>query len=156
MRLETIPVIIGALFALFGLWVGVDAWLPEKSDVQSERRRRARAQRSRPGQTAVALGLFCIAAALIGRDTWRYGTVAVIAGAVLLLLGAILNRRFLYESFAFRGAARRSPDGSVGAPRRPSAPAAGSAQKPSAPTPTAGAAPDPAVPMRERRKEPRG
>ena len=152
MRLETIPVIIGAIFALFGLWVGVDAWLPERADVQSERRRRARAQRSRPGQSAVALGLFCIAAALVGRDTWRYGTVAVIAGAVLLLLGALLNRRFLYESFAFRGAARRSDGGDLAAPRSspPPPPPRGS------PPPTEPPPADPVIPVRERRKEPRG
>lgn len=156
MRLETIPVILGAIVALFGLWVGVDAWLPDGgAGVQSERRRRARAQRNRAGQVAVALGLFCVAAALIGRDSWRYGTVVVIAGAVLMLVGAVLNRRFLYESFAFRGAARRSTEGAPPGPRSsaPSSPSPASSSRGAATPPPP---PETGMPTRERRKEPRG
>ena len=48
-----------------------------------------------------------MAAALIGRDTWRFGTVAVLVGVVLLAVGAWLNREYLREVFVFRGAARR-------------------------------------------------
>jgi hypothetical protein len=48
-----------------------------------------------------------MAAALIGRDTWRWGTIAVIAGAALLIIGAIMNRAYLKEVLLFRGAARR-------------------------------------------------
>jgi hypothetical protein len=48
-----------------------------------------------------------MAAALIGRDTWRWGTVTVLAGSALLILGAIMNRQYLKEVLLFRGAARR-------------------------------------------------
>jgi hypothetical protein len=60
------------------------------------------------GEMLVAGGCFCEGAALIGRDTWRWGTVMVIAGAVMLLAGALLNRRFLKEMLLFRGASRRA------------------------------------------------
>jgi hypothetical protein len=55
----------------------------------------------------VGLGIMAMAAALIGRDTWRFGTVAVLAGAVLLAVGGWLNREYLREFFEFRGVARR-------------------------------------------------
>ena len=51
--------------------------------------------------------LLCMAAALMGRDTWRWGTISVIAGSVLLIVGAIMNRQYLKEVLLFRGAARR-------------------------------------------------
>ena len=34
-----------------------------------------------------------------------------ILGAILLVAGAVLNRRYLRELFAFRGPARRRPEG---------------------------------------------
>ena len=48
-----------------------------------------------------------MAAALIGRDTWGYGTVSVIAGSVLLVWGAWLNRAYFRERMNNRGALRR-------------------------------------------------
>jgi hypothetical protein len=48
-----------------------------------------------------------MAAALIGRDTWRFGTVSVMIGVGMLAVGAWLNRNYLRESVLFRGAARR-------------------------------------------------
>ena len=48
-----------------------------------------------------------MATALIGRDQWRFGTVSVLAGVVLLGLGGWLNREYLRELFSFRGASRR-------------------------------------------------
>jgi hypothetical protein len=72
-----------------------------------ERRRRNRAERHRGGEALVGLGILAIAAALIGRDTWRYGTVAILLGVVLLAAGGWLNRAYLGELFAFRGPARR-------------------------------------------------
>ena len=72
-----------------------------------ERRRRTRAVPHKAGQTLVALGTLCMAAALMGRDTWRWGTISVIAGSVLLIVGAIMNRQYLKEVLLFRGAARR-------------------------------------------------
>ena len=48
-----------------------------------------------------------MAAALMGRDTWRWGTISVLAGVALLIIGAIMNRKYLKEVLLFRGAARR-------------------------------------------------
>jgi hypothetical protein len=111
-RVETLPLIIGTIVALLGLGVIADAWLPEKVLYHSERRRRARAERDLGGETAIGLGVLCMAAALLGRDTWQYSTVAVMAGAFLLLLGAWLNRAYLRERISNRGELRR------GAPKR--------------------------------------
>ena len=107
MRAESIPLILGTLVALLGLGVIADAWLPERVLYHSERRRRARAERDLGGETAIGLGVLCMAAALIGRDTWRYGTVAVLVAAFLLLLGAWLNRSYLRERISNRGELRR-------------------------------------------------
>jgi hypothetical protein len=106
-RVETIPLILGGLVALVGLGLLADAWLPERVFYRSERRRRARAERHLGGETAIGLGVLCMAAALVGRDTWRYGTVAVIAGTVLLVIGAWLNRAYLRERITNRGELRR-------------------------------------------------
>ena len=110
MRLEDIPLLLGALMALVGLAFIWDAVTPDTGRWQSpERRRRPRAERDRLGESAVGLGVLCLAAALAGRDTWRYGTVAVLAGAILLLTGALLNLAFLREVLLFSGPARRQP-----------------------------------------------
>jgi hypothetical protein len=101
----------------------LDAQLPEALAQSRERRRRERTERNRTGETLVGLGVIAMAAALIGRDTWRFGTVTVLAGAVLLSVGAYLNRAYLGELFRFRGASRRGEKRSE--PR-----AAGSAPRP--------------------------
>jgi hypothetical protein len=106
-RVETIPLVLGCLIALLGVGVIADAWLPEKVLYHSERRRRARAERNLGGETSIGLGVLCMAAALIGRDTWAYSTVAVIAGTVLLIFGAWLNRTYLRERISNRGELRR-------------------------------------------------
>ena len=116
MRVETIPLILGALVALIGLAILADAWLPEEMTFRSERRRQARIERSLGGEACIGLAILCMAAALIGRDTWRYGTVAVMAGTFLFLVGALLNRRYLRERIVNRGSLRRgkgAPDGST-------------------------------------------
>jgi hypothetical protein len=66
-----------------------------------------RAERHLGGEAAIGLGMLCMAAALIGRDTWTYGTVAVIAGTVLFVAGAWLNRAYLKERVTNRGVLRR-------------------------------------------------
>ena len=114
MRVETIPLVLGILVALVGLGLIADAWLPEHVLHRSERRRKERAERHLGGEAAIGLGMLCMAAALIGRDTWTYGTVAVIVGTVLFLVGAWLNRAYLKERITNRGALRRGapkPDG---------------------------------------------
>lgn len=113
MRVETIPLILGALVALVGFGLLADAWLPEHVLYRSERRRSARAERHLGGEAAIGLGVLCMAAALFGRDTWRYSTVSVIAGMVLLLWGAWLNRGYFRERLTNRGELRR------GAPPKP-------------------------------------
>src|SRR6478672_9948675 len=107
MRLEQIPLFIGVIVAILGLGMLLDAQLPEGFSQSRERRRRERIERNRPGETLVGLGVMAMAAALIGRDTWRFGTLSVLAGVVLLGAGAWLNRQYLRELFVFRGAARR-------------------------------------------------
>ena len=107
MRVETIPLILGILVGIIGAGLIADAWLPEEVTRRSERRRKARAERHHGGEAAIGFGVLCMAAALIGRDTWAYGTVAVIAGTVLIVVGAWLNRVYLRERIANRGALRR-------------------------------------------------
>src|SRR3954466_13634253 len=107
MKAEQLPILIGVLVALFGLTILLDAWQAGGVAPLRERRRRTRAVPHKAGQTLVALGTLCMAAALIGRDTWRWGTISVLAGSALLIVGAVMNRRYLKEVLFFRGAARR-------------------------------------------------
>jgi hypothetical protein len=107
MRLEQLPILIGVLVALIGLTILLDAWQAGGVAPLRERRRRTRAVPHRAGQSLVALGTLCMAAALMGRDTWRWGTISVLAGSALLIIGAIMNRQYLKEVLLFRGAARR-------------------------------------------------
>jgi hypothetical protein len=107
MKLEQFPIILGVLVALIGLTIALDAWQAGGLAPMRERRRRTRAVPNKAGQTLVALGTLCMAAALIGRDTWRWGTISVLAGSSLLVIGAIMNRQYLKEVLLFRGAARR-------------------------------------------------
>src|SRR4029079_4741140 len=92
---ELIPLIVGAIVGLIGLGLLFDAWTPDEIIVKHERRRRRRLERNRGGEAAIGLGVLCMAAAFAGRDTWRYSVIAVIAGTVLLLLGAIMNYHYL-------------------------------------------------------------
>ena len=126
MRLEQIPLFIGVMVAILGLGLLLDAQLPEGVVQTRERRRRVRARMHRGGETLVGLGILAVAAALIGRDTWRFGTVAVLVAVVLLTAGGWYSREYLGELFAFRGPARRgekrsvprtAPDGTPGATR---------------------------------------
>jgi hypothetical protein len=117
-RVETIPLVLGVIVALIGLAILADAWLPENNSQHSERRRQARVERSLGGEAAIGISVLCMAAALIGRDTWRYSTVAVIAGAVLFFFGVLANRRYLRERLVNRGALRRGAPGGTG-PKRP-------------------------------------
>ena len=107
MRAEVIPLIVGIFVALVGLGLIFDAWTPDEIIVKRERRRRPRVERNRGGEAAIGLGVLCMGAAFIGRDTWRYSVVAVIAGTLLLLIGVIRNRRYLGQAITNRGALRR-------------------------------------------------
>lgn len=111
MRLEIVPLIIGAIVGLLGLALVVDAWTPDDIIVKRERRRRPRVERSRGGEAAIGFGILGMGAAFIGRDTWSYSVVAVIAGTVLLLIGVLMNWRYLGARVTNRGALRRRDEG---------------------------------------------
>jgi hypothetical protein len=111
MRLEQFPILLGVLVALIGLTILLDAWQAGGISPLRERRRRTRTVPHKVGQTLVAIGTLCMAAALIGRDTWRWDTISVLTGSALLVVGATMNRKYLKEVLLFRGAARRGQDG---------------------------------------------
>jgi hypothetical protein len=110
MKLEQLPVLLGLLMAIVGLTILLDAWQAGGVAPLRERRRRIRTVPHKAGQSLVALGTLCMGAALIGRDTWRWGTISVLAGILFVLIGAIMNRTYLKEVLLFRGAARRGKD----------------------------------------------
>ena|SRR5687768_9025415 len=107
MRLEYTPIILGILVLLAAAAVIYDAFAPEGLPRFRERRRKARAERSRYGQALIGAGMVAMAAALIGRDIWRFGTVSVLLGAALLIAGGVMSRAYLKEALLNRGAARR-------------------------------------------------
>ena len=111
MRVEFVPLIAGAILALIGLGLLFDAWTPDDIIVRRDRRRTPRAERQRGGEAAIGLGIMCMAAAFLGRDTWNYSVVAVIAGTVLMLYGVLRNFKYLGEAISHRGALRRRPKG---------------------------------------------
>jgi hypothetical protein len=110
-RIEIVPLILGILIGLVGLGLLADAWIPEDVAPFRERRRRARTERSLGGEAMIGLGVLCLAAALVSRDSWDYVNVAVIAGGVLLVIGAWMNRKFLRDRVVNRGSLRRGEDG---------------------------------------------
>lgn len=113
MTLEQVPIVLGVLVCLIAAAIVYDALSPHGVRPGRERRRRQRAEINKPGEWLVAIGMACLGASLIGREEWRWGTIAVIAGGAFLLLGGILNRSFLKEMLFFRGAARRSEEEEV-------------------------------------------
>ena len=107
LRVETIPLIFGILVALLGLAILADAWLPERLGSRYERRRSERTERSLGGEACIGLAVLCLAAAIVGRDSWDYSIVAVLVGAFLFLVGVVLNRHYLKDRITNRGALRR-------------------------------------------------
>jgi hypothetical protein len=110
MRLEQFPIVLGVIFCLLAAGIVYDAVSPEQARPFRERRRRQRAELDKTGEWFVALGTASLGASLIGGDGWRWGTVAILAGIALLIIGGILNRGFLKEMLLFRGAARRTEE----------------------------------------------
>jgi hypothetical protein len=107
MRLELIPVIIGIAIGLLGLGLVFDAWTPDQSVVRRERRRSRRVERSRAGEAWIGFGTLAMAVAFIGRDTWPYTVVSVIAGAAMVFIGVVMNRHYFGARVSHRGALRR-------------------------------------------------
>jgi hypothetical protein len=105
MRLESLPLFLGFILGVIGVALMVDAWLPDR--FQSERRRVAREERDRKGEVLVGLAAIAVAFIFVGRDTWKYSVLAVIAGAIVLLWGAKRNREYLRGVFSH--ATRRKP-----------------------------------------------
>jgi hypothetical protein len=99
MRLEIVPLILGVVIGLVGLGLLFDAWAPDDIVVTAERRQRPRRDRDRMGEALVGLGVLAMAAAFVGRDTWRYSIITVIAGAVLMLWGIKRNGGYIREVF---------------------------------------------------------
>ena len=117
MRLELVPVLLGVLVLIVAAGILYDAASPDAARPFRERRRRQRAELDTAGEWLVGLGLACLGVSLIGNEVWRWTTIAVLSGIVLVVIGAILNRNFLREMLLFRGAARRG-EGEL--PRDPS------------------------------------
>src|ERR1051325_6353851 len=108
--LELIPIVVGVLVGLVGLVLVFDAWAPDEVVFRRERRRSPRIERSRGGEAMVGLGVLCMSAAFIGRDTWVYSVLAVIGGTIFLFLGMIVSRKYLGELIGNRGRLRRRDD----------------------------------------------
>ena len=107
MRIELLPIVLGVLVAIAGIGLIADGYLPDSAPRVEERRRRARAERNRRGEMAIGAGLVALAGSLVGRDVWRFGTVAVLVGVLLVAIGIGMNGAYLREALTFRGAARR-------------------------------------------------
>ena len=149
MQFETLPIILGVVIGIIGGLLVADAWVPDGTLVPTERRRSVRIERNTTGEGLIGLSLLFVAAALIGRDRWRFGAVAVIIGAVAFGAGVFMNLAFLKEMLTHRGAARRHPDGAPPSRRRdPDTPAG------SGPKFGPGRTPPPTQP-KERRSKPR-
>ena len=162
MRIELIPVIIGGLLVLAGLLLAADAIIPDGAFLSQERRRRQRTERNRPGELAIAIGLFAMAAALMGRDTWKYSTIAAIIGVVALAVGSFLNLNFLRDYLFNRGVSRRgapptasSARSSGPAPAVTSRGSAANATKQPGPADRSPNQPSGPPKMRDNRKHPR-
>lgn len=94
MRVELLPLILGVVLGLIGLALLFDAWAEDRGP-SSERRRLPREGRDRKGEALLGLGVLAMAAAFIGRDTWKYSILTVIIGAVLMLWGIWRNSAYL-------------------------------------------------------------
>lgn len=95
MRIEALPIVLGVILGLIGLGLLFDAWAADSRTSTVERRRLPREGRDRKGEALLGLGVLAMAAAFIGRDTWRYSIVTVIVGTVLMLWGIKRNSAYL-------------------------------------------------------------
>ncbi len=119
MRAETIPLILGCLLFLIGAAMIADAVIADQRSHSSERRSRERPERNRPGQFILGCGIACVAAALIGRDQWRFTTLAIAVAVVLVVIGVGLNMRYIRGSLLgpVLGRSETRREGDTAAPR---------------------------------------
>lgn len=120
MRFELIPVIIGLVVGVAGLALIADALIPAGAFAGTERRRRERPERHRVGAALLGTGVVFVAAALVGGDSWRYTTLAVVIAVVLIGVGVVLNRKYvrglMFGPSAGRVLKRRVSDSEVAQP----------------------------------------
>lgn len=109
MWIEILPRIVGAVALPVGLWLLVDAFLPERPPAV-ERRRRPRAPRSRVGQALFALGVLVLAGTLAVGESWHDATRGVIVASVFLVAGVAFDARHLAGFLAGSSRARRQRD----------------------------------------------
>lgn len=98
MRVETIPIVLGLLLFLISAAMIADAVVAEDHALPAERRSRERPERSRAGQIVFGLGMMCVAAVLVGRDQWRFTTLAIAVAVVLVVVGVAMNLRYIRGS----------------------------------------------------------
>jgi hypothetical protein len=98
MRAETIPIVLGLLLFLIAAAMIADAIVADGTSLPAERRSRERPERSRVGQSVFGAGMLCVAAVLIGRDQWRFTTLAIAVAVVLVVIGVGLNLRYIRGS----------------------------------------------------------
>jgi hypothetical protein len=102
MTLEMLPLVLGGLLGLVGLGLLLDAWVADSPGTGEERRARPRSERDRRGEALIGLGVLAMAAALFGRDQWRYSIVTVIVGMIAMLWGVKRNGGYLRGLFSRR------------------------------------------------------
>jgi hypothetical protein len=108
MRLETLPIVVGAIVGIIGLALIFDASLRDGVLIAPDRRKRARAPRNHLGEGLFGAGMCAIALALVSGDLWRYTTVAMLAALVLCAAGAVLNWRYVRDMAVLSGQSARA------------------------------------------------
>jgi protein-S-isoprenylcysteine O-methyltransferase Ste14 len=98
MHVETIPIVLGVLLFLMAAGMIADAVVADDVALPAERRSRERPERSRVGQIVFGAGMLCVSAVLIGRDQWRFTTLAIAVAVVLVVIGVGLNLRYIRGS----------------------------------------------------------
>jgi uncharacterized membrane protein HdeD (DUF308 family) len=98
MRAETIPIVLGLLLFLIAAAMIADAIVADRNTLPAERRSRERPERSRVGQIVFGVGMLCVAAVLVGRDQWRFTTLAIAIAVVFVVVGVGLNLRYIRGS----------------------------------------------------------
>jgi hypothetical protein len=105
---EHIPLLIGFTVMLAGAALIYDARREDVTWPLRDRRRRRRTPRDRPGEALIGAGMVFLGSSLVGGEFWRFGTLAILIGFVLVVTGTVMNRHYLKELLLFRGASRRA------------------------------------------------